>query len=162
MARAVWAGSAGGRWLGCICSSQCMQPSTPAPPPSPTLPHLYAAGSDSSVPSTVEAQLNARNTSDLLRRFRELGERMRQEYQAPPVLGEEETKLRVCVCVGGGLGWAGVVQQSRDARLAKCHLHMLPDPAYPSPCLPPPRSARHRWRSMRRSWRRRRGAPSTW
>jgi hypothetical protein len=43
----------------------------------------------------VEAQQNARNTSDLLRRFRELGERMRQEYKAPPVLGEEEAGLRV-------------------------------------------------------------------
>lgn len=51
-------------------------------------------GSDSSVPSTVEAQQNARNTSDLLRRFKELGERMRQEYKAPPVLGEEEARLR--------------------------------------------------------------------
>ncbi|KAL4447991.1 hypothetical protein ABPG75_005210 [Micractinium tetrahymenae] len=51
-------------------------------------------GSDPSVPSTVEAQQNARNTSDLLRRFRELGERMRQEYKAPPVLGEEELRLR--------------------------------------------------------------------
>ena len=30
------------------------------------------------MPSTVEAQQNAKNTSDLLRRFRELGERMRQ------------------------------------------------------------------------------------
>lgn len=61
------------------------------------------AGSDSSVPSTVEAQQNVRNTSDLLRRFRELGERMRQEYKAPPVLGEEEARLRVrahqgCCC----------------------------------------------------------------
>lgn len=51
-------------------------------------------GSDPGVPSTVEAQQNARNTSDLLRRFRELGERMRQEYKAPPVLGEEEARLR--------------------------------------------------------------------
>ncbi|PSC68192.1 sorting nexin 2A [Micractinium conductrix] len=51
-------------------------------------------GSDSSVPSTVEAQQNARNTSDLLRRFRELGERMRQEYKEPPVLGEQEARLR--------------------------------------------------------------------
>ncbi|EFN57618.1 hypothetical protein CHLNCDRAFT_142705 [Chlorella variabilis] len=51
-------------------------------------------GSDSSVPTTVEAQQNARNTSDLLRRFRELGERMRQEYKAPPVLQDQEVKLR--------------------------------------------------------------------
>ncbi|KAL4859717.1 5'-3' exoribonuclease 2 [Chlorella vulgaris] len=51
-------------------------------------------GTDSSVPTTVEAQQNARNTSDLLRRFREIGERMRQEYKAPPVLQEQEVKLR--------------------------------------------------------------------
>ncbi|PRW57356.1 sorting nexin 2B [Chlorella sorokiniana] len=53
-------------------------------------------GSEPSVPSTVEAQQNAKNTSDLLRRFRELGERMRQEYQsgAQPVLSEEEQQLR--------------------------------------------------------------------
>lgn len=41
-------------------------------------PSLLPPGSEPSVPSTVEAQQNARNTSDLLRRFRELGERMRQ------------------------------------------------------------------------------------
>lgn len=55
------------------------------------------------MPSTVEAQQNARNTTDLLRRFRELGERMRQEYSAPPVLGEQEAALRVsarCLLTG--------------------------------------------------------------
>lgn len=88
----------------------------PQPPCSQTLPsHLtpphprmlfgnQQAGSDSSVPSTVEAQQNARNTSDLLRRFRELGERMRQEYQAPPALSEDEAALRV-----GGYGLVGLL-----------------------------------------------------
>jgi hypothetical protein len=52
-------------------------------------------GAGPAVPSTVEAQQNARNTSDLLRRFRELGERMRQEYKAPPVLDDQEVQLRV-------------------------------------------------------------------
>lgn len=41
-------------------------------------PRFHTPGSEPSVPSTVEAQQNAKNTSDLLRRFRELGERMRQ------------------------------------------------------------------------------------
>jgi hypothetical protein len=71
-------------------------PPCPAPP----------AGSDSSVPSTVEAQQNARNTSDLLRRFRELGERMRQEYKAPPVLSGEEVQLRVRLAGVAGAGAA--------------------------------------------------------
>eukprot|EP00887_Chlorella_sp_A99_P004757 scaffold4.g4757.t1 len=51
-------------------------------------------GSDSSVPSASEAAQNARNTSDLLRRFKELGERMKQEYRQPPVLADDEVKLR--------------------------------------------------------------------
>ena len=51
-------------------------------------------GSDSNVPSTVEATQNARHTSDLLRRFRELGEKMKQEYQVPALSGEEQA-LRV-------------------------------------------------------------------
>ena len=79
-------------------------------PPSPSPPPPLPPGSDSSVPSTVEAQQNARNTSDLLRRFRELGERMRQEYKEPPVLGEQEARLRVrgrAVGWGGVGGWAG-------------------------------------------------------
>ncbi|GAB4824150.1 hypothetical protein N2152v2_011196 [Parachlorella kessleri] len=51
-------------------------------------------GSDSAVPSTVEAAQNAKHTSDLLRRFREAGERMRQEYKAPPTLPDDEGRLR--------------------------------------------------------------------
>ena len=40
--------------------------------------------------------LNARDTSDLLRRFRELGKRMKQEYgNNPPELGDAELGLRV-------------------------------------------------------------------
>ena len=78
-----------------------LTPTLPVPFPPPPLP----PGSDSSVPSTVEAQQNARNTSDLLRRFRELGERMRQEYKEPPVLGEQEARLRVRGRAVGGVGW---------------------------------------------------------
>lgn len=63
------------------------------------LPASCAPGSDSSVPSSVEAAQNARHTSDLLRRFREAGERMRQEYKAPPVLDDTETQLRVRCCM---------------------------------------------------------------
>lgn len=53
-------------------------------------------GVDVAVPSAAEASQNARNTSDLLRRLRELNERMRQDYgasQAP--LEGDEVALRV-------------------------------------------------------------------
>ena len=78
-------------------------------------------GSDSSVPSVSEATQNARNTSDLLRRFRELGERMRQEYRQPPVLSDVEVKLRV----GGEeegrketpVGGVGVVLSDAEVKL---------------------------------------------
>lgn len=53
-------------------------------------------GTQPSTPSTTEAMLNARDTSDLLRRFRELGKRMKQEYgNNPPELGDAELGLRV-------------------------------------------------------------------
>lgn len=52
-------------------------------------------GSDSSVPTTTDAAKNARHTNDLLRRLREMGERMRQEYQPPSSLPDDEIRLRV-------------------------------------------------------------------
>ncbi|KDD75778.1 hypothetical protein H632_c503p2, partial [Helicosporidium sp. ATCC 50920] len=50
-------------------------------------------GVDVAVPSAAEASQNARNTSDLLRRLRELNERMRQDYGASqaPLEGDEVT-----------------------------------------------------------------------
>lgn len=53
-------------------------------------------GSHSSTPTTAEAVMNARDTSDLLRRFREMGERMKQEYGSSNMqLSEAEQGLRV-------------------------------------------------------------------
>lgn len=51
-------------------------------------------GAESAVPTTTDAQKNARHTNDLFRRLKELGERMRQEYQAPTELPDEEVGLR--------------------------------------------------------------------
>lgn len=89
-------------------------------------------GSDPGVPSAMEAQQNARVTGDLLRRFRELGERMRQEYQAPPQLSEDEAALRVRTpaCLGwqapGAAGWSGGARPLQPAQTR------------PPPLLPPP------------------------
>jgi hypothetical protein len=55
-------------------------------------------GSDSSIPTTTDVTKNPRHTNDLMRRFRELGERMRQEYQAPRDLPPDEVVLRVRSC----------------------------------------------------------------
>ena len=57
----------------CCLGACCSHPRLPNHHTLPSPP-----GSEPTVPSTVEAQQNAKNTSDLLRRFRELGERMRQ------------------------------------------------------------------------------------
>jgi len=46
------------------------------------------------VPTTADVAKNAKHTNDLLRRFKELGERMRQEYKPPVALPEEEITLR--------------------------------------------------------------------
>jgi hypothetical protein len=57
-------------------------------------------GSNSAVPTTTEAAQNARNTSDLLRRLREMGERVRRDYTAAEAarfeqrLDGEERRLR--------------------------------------------------------------------
>lgn len=63
------------------------------------------------MPSTVEAQQNARNTSDLLRRFRELGERMRQVgLAAAGAAGQCQQRAPICVpvLVPGVGGWHGL------------------------------------------------------
>lgn len=53
-------------------------------------------GSSSSIPTTSDVTKNARYTNDILRRFKELGEKMRQEYQPPSDLEPGEISLRVC------------------------------------------------------------------
>lgn len=51
-------------------------------------------GADPAAPTTVDAARNPKHTNDLLRRLKELGERMRQEYRPPPALPEDELALR--------------------------------------------------------------------
>lgn len=51
-------------------------------------------GGDITVPSAADAARSAKQSPDLLRRLRELGERMRQEYQSPPALPDDELRLR--------------------------------------------------------------------
>ena len=113
-------------------------------------------GSDSSVPTAVEAQQNARNTSDLLRRFRELGERMRQEYRAPPALEEQEARLRVCSQRGPAplvAAAKAAARQSHPTRPVQPRPppppptpHTQPTPALPRPCA----GAARRRRGVRR------------
>lgn len=55
-------------------------------------------GSSPSVPTTMDVAKNPRYTNDLLRRFKELGEKMRQEYQPPADLSPQEIYLRVSSC----------------------------------------------------------------
>ena len=51
-------------------------------------------GSDPAAPTTADAAKNPKHTNDLLRRLKELGERMRQEYKPPTSLPEDEILLR--------------------------------------------------------------------
>jgi PX domain/Vps5 C terminal like len=51
-------------------------------------------GSDPAAPTTADAAKNPRHTNDILRRLKELGERMRQEYKPPVSLPEDEITLR--------------------------------------------------------------------
>jgi hypothetical protein len=60
------------------------------------------AGGEGSVPSAAEAAAPVRATNDLLRRFREMGERVRQEYRPPPGAEGDEAMLRVRPGRGGG------------------------------------------------------------
>jgi len=51
-------------------------------------------GTDPAAPSTIDAAKNPRHTNDILRRLKELGERMRQEYKPASSLPEDEIALR--------------------------------------------------------------------
>lgn len=51
-------------------------------------------GTDTSVPSAADAARSSRHSTDLLRRLREFGEKIKQDYQAPPVLDDDELRLR--------------------------------------------------------------------
>lgn len=120
-------------------------------------------GSDPGVPSTVEAQQNARVAGDLLRRFRELGERMRQEYQAPPRLGEDEAALRVrgAGVVLGVVGGRAVLEAVRVVRVQVPASVDTEDAACAHCWHPPARRRRHYClrRSGGRVWSR---TPTSW
>lgn len=51
-------------------------------------------GSDPAAPTTADAAKNPKHTNDILRRLKELGERMRQEYRPLTSLPEDEIALR--------------------------------------------------------------------
>lgn len=51
-------------------------------------------GGDSSAPTTADAAKNPRHTNDILRRLKEMGERMKQEYKPPLSLTDDEVALR--------------------------------------------------------------------
>lgn len=51
-------------------------------------------GTDTSVPSAADAARSSRHSTDLLRRLREFGEKIKQDYQAPPLLDDDELRLR--------------------------------------------------------------------
>ena len=64
---------------------------------SPHLKRLWgSAGSDRTIPAPAEAAQPTSKTGDLLRRLKELGQSVRNDYKEPPVLSEIETRLRVC------------------------------------------------------------------
>ena len=53
------------------------------------------AGQERSIPAPSEAVQSTKASGDLLRRFKELRESLRNEYSEPPMLTETEAQLRV-------------------------------------------------------------------
>ncbi|KAK9835396.1 hypothetical protein WJX81_006991 [Elliptochloris bilobata] len=51
-------------------------------------------GSEGAIPAPAEAAKSTKATGDLLRRFKELGQSMRNDYKEPPPLDDAETNLR--------------------------------------------------------------------
>ena len=52
------------------------------------------AGSEGAIPAPADAAKSTRATGDLLRRFKEMGQSMRNDYKEPPPLDDAETNLR--------------------------------------------------------------------
>lgn len=52
-------------------------------------------GTDSSIPTVSDVSKNAKNTNDILRMMRELGEKVKKEYNSSADLPEDEIRLRV-------------------------------------------------------------------
>ena len=53
------------------------------------------AGQERSIPAPSEAAQSTKASGDLLRRFKELRESLRNEYSEPPSLSQSEVDLRV-------------------------------------------------------------------
>ena len=54
----------------------------------------WLAGSEGAIPAPADAAKSTRATGDLLRRFKEMGQSMRNDYKEPPPLDDAETNLR--------------------------------------------------------------------
>jgi len=52
------------------------------------------AGTEGAIPAPADAAKSTRATGDLLRRLKELGTAVRNDYKEPPVMDEAETTLR--------------------------------------------------------------------
>ena len=56
----------------------------------------WPAGSEGAIPAPADAAKSTKATGDLLRRFKEMGQSMRNDYKEPPPLDDAETSLRAC------------------------------------------------------------------
>lgn len=54
-----------------------------------------AAGQDRGIPGPAEAAQSTKASGDLLRRFKEMGQAVRNDYREPPILSDTEVGLRV-------------------------------------------------------------------
>ena len=54
-----------------------------------------APGQDRAIPGPAEATQSTKSTGDLLRRFKEMGQSVRNDYREPPILSDTEVTLRV-------------------------------------------------------------------
>ena len=57
--------------------------------------HSVSPGQDRAIPGPTEAAQSTKSTGDLLRRFKEMGQSVRNDYREPPVLSDTEVHLRV-------------------------------------------------------------------
>ncbi len=55
---------------------------------------MLHAGSEGAIPAPAQAAQSTKATGDLLRRFKELGQSVRNDYKEPPALDDNETMLR--------------------------------------------------------------------
>lgn len=65
----------------------------------------WPAGSEGAIPAPADAAKSTKATGDLLRRFKEMGQSMRNDYKEPPPLDDAETNLRASPPRPGGRMW---------------------------------------------------------